>query len=621
MIRAVLTTLFAALASAAGRLTGPIFTKELRVSSRLRRNYWLRFVYVVLLTGVIVIVWVGIMLEYSGRQARSPAVRISRMSEVGQVVVGTVVWFQFCMTQLVAIVSLSTSISEEVYRRTLGVLLATPITAFQIVMGKLLSKLWQLLILIAVSLPVLAVVRVFGGVPWAFLVGSVCIHLTALLFVAALTMLFSVFCRRAYVCILATLVTMGLIFGLLALGIFVVLDKSTTFSDQSILLGLSYFNPYFAQTVQTVQGLQPGGMRGMWFRWPVHCGVMLAMTAGLLALCVVLVRRVGMRQIAGETGAGPNRAPAPVLPAAGGVPLPGGQTAPVLAPVEPPRPAGRIRRVHGPPMVWKELRGNWRRYKWRKILLTAGTVLVLGGMYLWALDEHALDDDDCQMAFLTVLALLATLVTMIVAATPVTSEKESQSWPSLLATTLGPWQILLGKAAGVVRRVLPVWLLLIAHVVLFTCVGYLHPIVALHLAMVVTSAVVTMTALGLYLGVRCRRTTTAVVLNIVAVAVLWVGLPWLPVGLVFLRGAPGPDVVTETWIDTNPVMQFVVVTIFAAGLRNARGGLAGLEYGWLHTARDWAQTTRMVWAGMALHFALAALVLWRAARRLRRSAF
>jgi len=266
MIGAALTTVYGVVASVAGKVTGPIFTKELRVSSRLRRNYWLRLAYVAMLTGLIVIVWVGVMMDFGHRQ-RSPAVRISMMSEVAKIVVAAVIWFQFCMTQLVAIVSLSTSISEEVYRRTLGVLLATPITAFQIVMGKLLSKLWQMLILIAISLPVLATVRVFGGVPWAFLIGSTCIHVTAL---------------------------------------------------------------------------------------------------------------------------------------------------------------------------------------------------------------------------------------------------------------------------------------------------------------------------GLYLGVLCRRTTTAVVLNIVAAVVLWVGLPWLPIGLVLLRGARAPDVVTQAWVDTNPVFQFVVVTIFASGLRNARHALDGLQYGWLH---------------------------------------
>jgi len=50
MIGTALTTVYAAVASVAGKVTGPIFTKELRVSSRLRRNYWLRLAYVAMLT-------------------------------------------------------------------------------------------------------------------------------------------------------------------------------------------------------------------------------------------------------------------------------------------------------------------------------------------------------------------------------------------------------------------------------------------------------------------------------------------------------------------------------------------------------------------------------------------
>ncbi len=37
-------------------LIGPIFDKELRVSSRRRRNYVLRFIYLVFLTSVLVLV-------------------------------------------------------------------------------------------------------------------------------------------------------------------------------------------------------------------------------------------------------------------------------------------------------------------------------------------------------------------------------------------------------------------------------------------------------------------------------------------------------------------------------------------------------------------------------------
>src|SRR4030042_6235539 len=44
-----------------GWLTGPIFDKELRVSSRRRRNYVLRFLYILLLTVFIGVAWLAVV--------------------------------------------------------------------------------------------------------------------------------------------------------------------------------------------------------------------------------------------------------------------------------------------------------------------------------------------------------------------------------------------------------------------------------------------------------------------------------------------------------------------------------------------------------------------------------
>jgi ABC-type transport system involved in multi-copper enzyme maturation permease subunit len=110
-------------------LTGPIFDKELRVSSRRRRNYVLRFVYLALLTIFLALVWFE-EVSYRGAAVYT----VSRMARAGQSIILTIVWFQFCATQLAAIIMLSTSISDEIYHRTLGVLMTTPINAFQIVM-------------------------------------------------------------------------------------------------------------------------------------------------------------------------------------------------------------------------------------------------------------------------------------------------------------------------------------------------------------------------------------------------------------------------------------------------------------------------------------------------------
>ncbi|KPK77612.1 MAG: hypothetical protein AMJ79_02670 [Phycisphaerae bacterium SM23_30] len=88
-------------------LTGPILDKELRVSSRRRQNYWLRTAFLGLMTLIIVLVWVAeVQVKGIGFGSNLTA----RMSEVGKTIIVTIVVFQFCALQLLAIVMLSNSI-------------------------------------------------------------------------------------------------------------------------------------------------------------------------------------------------------------------------------------------------------------------------------------------------------------------------------------------------------------------------------------------------------------------------------------------------------------------------------------------------------------------------------
>ncbi|HOV77803.1 MAG TPA: ABC transporter permease subunit, partial [Sedimentisphaerales bacterium] len=182
------------------RLAGPIFDKELRVSSRRRRNYSLRFFYIAILAFFVVTVWMS-RVDVQG----NATVQQSRMAEAGKAIVRTVVLFQFVATQILAVVLLCNAISDEIYHRTLGLLMTTPINSFQIVMGKLLSRLLQLVQLLAITFPILAIVRVLGGVSWGYLFSSMCITLTAAIFAGSVSLLLSINNRRSYVVILQTL--------------------------------------------------------------------------------------------------------------------------------------------------------------------------------------------------------------------------------------------------------------------------------------------------------------------------------------------------------------------------------------------------------------------------------
>ncbi len=133
------------------RLAGPIFDKELRVASRRRRGYALRCVYVLFLMVFIAAIWIPTVKVRSGVTSRA------QMETAAKTITLCIVWFQFFAAQLVAIAMLSTAISDEVYSRTLAALLTTPLSDRQVVLNKFSSRLVQVLLLVATSLPLLAV--------------------------------------------------------------------------------------------------------------------------------------------------------------------------------------------------------------------------------------------------------------------------------------------------------------------------------------------------------------------------------------------------------------------------------------------------------------------------------
>ena len=594
-------------------LTGPIFDKELRVSSRRRRNYVLRFVYLALLTMFMVLMWLSVV-QFAPQ--RSNVNSLYRMSDAGKAIIATIVWFQFCATQLVAVIMLSTAISDEIYHRTLGVLMTTPINSLQIVMGKLLSKLWQLLILLAISLPLLAIVRVFGGVPWQFVIASLCITITAIIFAGSVSMFFSVRNRRAYGVILRTIFTGAFLYAFIPF--LMVMGYSQIYGfrgpqPNTLLSVIFHINPFAAlmATTQLMMSPMRGGAGMPFLTWPGHCAAMLGASAIVLALTIRVVRRVALRQATGEAGVftKSKRKRKDKQEASSST---GQQDS----------SAGRIRRVRSQPVVWKELKSPLLRGGRAKtiigIVLTSICLLVT---YLLCADD--MDERYTHVIYAVIFVIIGMLGTAVLSATSITSEKESRTWPILLATPLSGWQIILGKAMGVFRRCLPVWILLGGHVALFVIVGYIHWIVLLHMLILVVWVVVFFTGAGLYFSARFKRTTTAVVMNIALGAVLWAIIPLVAL-MVSAIGRSYNDDVAEASISVNPVVHVIVALEGGAGDQNARRSVGKLSYGWPdpfggnNTA---AQATVIMLATMVGYSLVGLLFACRAKARLRRSVF
>ncbi|MGB2865075.1 MAG: ABC transporter permease subunit [Sedimentisphaerales bacterium] len=558
------------------RLFGPIFEKELRVSSRRKRNYITRFAYLVFLTGFLSLIWLD-AVDFTVSSGTHVA---SRFAQAGKQIIVTLVWFQFYAIQIVAVVMLSTSISDEIYHRTLGVLMSTPITSFQIVIGKLSSKLLQLILLLGVSLPVLAVVRIFGGVPWDYIISSLYMTLTTLIFVGSLSLFFSSFSRKIYVVIIWTLITLGFLFGL-----------PYILMDHIQLIALYHANPYIMLKMNTSIMLDPSLARRIYFSWPIHCGIMLIASAFVLIGCVYRVRRVAIAQAAGNRNL-------PARPRHLNTTKPANKT--VATPTN-----SRIRRVKGPPIVWKELKSRISsREKLVVAVIISLEVAMIFAMYLFPVIANTFGDEDTHKIYIWIFMGLWMFSATVFPSTCITSEKESRSWPLLLTTTLNDWQILFGKFVGVLRRSVFVWLLLFFYVGLFWASQYVGPFALIHIILIIAGTVVFLSGTGFYFSSCLKHTNEAVIANIVLAVSIWGILPLL---LEFLVQADrSMRNLREFYLNLVPFVQATAVMS---------------SYNWPGPDRVHLESTYFLPIVMLVYMLLGVLFAWFAKRRFRRDIF
>ena len=458
-------------------LTGPIFGKELRVSSRRRRTYLLRAAYVVLLSAFVVIVWLTVLGD------AVPIFGGHLMARAGRTIAEAILWFQFAGLQLLAVVLMSPSISDEVRGRTLGVLMSTPISGVQIVLGKLFSRLLQLVLLLAVSVPMLGIVRVLGGVSWETVLGGTCVTFTATLFLGSMALYFSVGSRRAWAAMLKVFVLAAALY----------LATAAAAADPAARRAMTLINPALAMAgVVAGAASSPGAAL-----WPVHCLVMLAAAGMLLLPCALRVRAAALEDAGRARGAACQRRPDKPARSVWHRPMSG---------------PSRLRDVRGSPIAWNEARRslvNWTPAKLSALL----TVLFVGAAVFiaWGFSR---DDRGGIAPWMTLSVLLGGLATLTASASSVAHEKEAQSWPILLTIPLDDRDVVTGKVWGSVRRSLLAWCPLIACAALAMLAGALPIRSTASLALVVAGTVALMAGVGVFCSVICRTTTAAVLVTL-----------------------------------------------------------------------------------------------------------
>lgn len=555
----------------------------------------MRVVYLVFLTGFLSVIWLD-AVDFS---VSSGTHVVSRLAQAGKQIITFLVWFQFYAIQFVAIVMLSTAISDEIYRRTLGVLMSTPITSFQIVMGKLSGKLLQLILLLGVSLPLLAVVRIFGGVPWDYITSSLCMTISALIFVGLLSLFFSSFSRKSYVVIVLTLLTLGVLFGLSY--IFIDHVPLRMFPKDILKIILYHTNPYFMLRIGTAIMLDPSLSGRISFSWPIHCGIMLTASSFVLFICVCRVRKVAIAQASGRLDMiACLRCLKKAKPSEKNVTTPTDSL---------------IRRVKGPPVVWKELKSRISSREKLIVRMIIGLeVSMIIAMYIFPVVASSLGYQETHMMYVWIFMGLGMFSTTVFPSTCITSEKESRSWPLLLTTTLNDWQILLGKFVGVIRRSMFVWLLLLFYVVLFWAFRYLGPLALIHIILIIAGTIVFLSGTGFYFSSRLKHSNEAVITNVALAALLWGLVPLLLTPLA--RGDRSMNDLMEYYLNAVPFVQAAAVLV-ATNFSSP----AWSSYDWPDHDRGPVETTCLILIIMLVYMLLGVLFAWFAKRRFRRNIF
>ncbi|MCP4452884.1 MAG: ABC transporter permease, partial [Planctomycetes bacterium] len=263
---------------------GPVLDKELRVQSRRKRIYWMKGLFPVFLCLLVLIGWVSV-----GRGRGLSAAGMQGLVLLSRSVVSSMTWLQFTLCQGMAVMMMSHAMHDEIRRRTLDVLMTTPLRSVHIVLGKLFGQLMMVWVVLALSFPVLAIVRVWGGVPWEYLIATLCVTVCATLCVASISLFLALWVKRSHHAILIVLsfLTLSHISGMLAVRLKIVAaDWFALVSPFSVFYALSA--DFISASGQATRAI-----------WIPHCAVTLCVGGIFVVLCVVMLRRRILNTIRG----------------------------------------------------------------------------------------------------------------------------------------------------------------------------------------------------------------------------------------------------------------------------------------------------------------------------------
>lgn len=189
----------------------PVYKKELKVSVRTVKTSFIILIYNSLLA------LIGLLAFYSYYEA--PATYGGTINYGNILVIYTIIsLIQFALIFFIVPAITSSAISGERERQTLEILLTTKLRPIQIIIGKLMSSISTILLLVISSFPILSIVFAIGGIRITDLIQVILIALVIAIFVGSIGIFYSTLFKKTTI---ATIFTYGTIIVILGGTVFV----------------------------------------------------------------------------------------------------------------------------------------------------------------------------------------------------------------------------------------------------------------------------------------------------------------------------------------------------------------------------------------------------------------
>lgn len=406
-------------------MLGPIFAREWLTLPRRPRHYLARSFYLGLL-------WILGLTTWQATVGWEQPASLGDTARFGLLVFQVLVYVQLLLLLFFSTLSAVSAVTQEKDRRTFVLLLLTDMRNYEIVLGKMLGSLLQILVLLAGSVPILFFIVLLGGVAPNQVVQATVVLATTCLAAGSLGSLVALWRDKTFQALaLANLfvvlyffVVHALIFLPRLAHVFPALSSALT--TDNVVHWQARLQPFLALQQVIEPDSNPSAL-------PAAYGFALNMVMLSVLMNGLAIWKLRVWNPSGEPIQQRERPEDELIDRARAHAAP-----------------GAIRPVWTNPILWREI-STWA-YGRRVFLVKAAYFLVVGLVIYDALSPAPAGEWTAARG-LVPIAVISLLLIAAQAVTAITSERDLGSLDLLLVTDLTPKEFIFGKLFGILYNI------------------------------------------------------------------------------------------------------------------------------------------------------------------------